>query len=219
MAVNFQNLPSTNTPLNDTNMNKIQSDLKSEVFEGTTRITDCDDATTPGVYQYIGTTANIPSKGGQYGNLLVIKSNYSGALYLTQIALCNYNNKAYPSRLAIRTYTNSWTDWTYIDEMPDELSITANTGTLSSNTSYKNYKIVNINAKFTGVTMSANTTTTLATLPTGAYNTSEEASLCAYTGGKVLLNCWVRASNGQIAINSPSALSNQEVRIVGSYIL
>jgi len=117
MAVNFSDLPSTTTPINASNLNKIQSDLKSEVFEGTTRITDCDDATTPGIYQYIGTTANIPEKAGRYGNLVVLKTTVGGQTYLTQIAVGNYSqgNTVYYS-MARRAYTNVWSEWDYFGE-------------------------------------------------------------------------------------------------------
>lgn len=117
MAVNFKDLPDTTTPINASNLNKIQSDLKSEVFEGTVRLTDCDDATTPGIYQYIGTTANIPEKAGHYGSLIVFKTTVGAQVYLTQIAVGNYSlgNTIYFS-MARRTYTNVWSDWDYFGE-------------------------------------------------------------------------------------------------------
>lgn len=224
MAVNFSDLPSTTAPINASNLNKIQSDLKSEVFEGTVRLTDCDDATEGGVYQYVDSTANLPSQLTPYGVILVLDGGpTSGQRFKVQLALSTQKTTSYAYVAAMRTKLSNesaWKNWIYFEEQASPITITSSTyGTLAQNLCYKDRNIININMKFAGVTVSANTTITIGTLPSGAYNTSKEASLCAYTGGKVLLNCWVRASNGQIAINSPSALSNQEVRIIGSYIL
>lgn len=223
MAVNFSDLPSTTTPINASNLNKIQSDLKSEVFEGTVRLTDCDDATEGGVYQYVDSTANLPSQLTPYGVILVLDGGpTSGQRFKTQLALSTQKTANYAYTAAIRTKLSNqsaWHDWIYFDEQASPIPLTAETGTLAQNLSYKDKNTVNVNIKFSGVNLSAGTTTVLTALPSKYYNTSAEASLCAYTGSKAVLNCWIRSSNGQLVVNSSTALNNQEIRIIGSYIL
>lgn len=121
MAVNFSDLPSTTTPINATNLNKIQSDLLSEVFTGNTRLTDIEDAETPGVYQFVGTTANVPAKIPSYGNIITIDAgpSTSGERYKIQLAISTQQNIYYPYTCAKRskaTSTSTWTNWDYFGE-------------------------------------------------------------------------------------------------------
>ena len=98
------------TPANATNMNDLEKRIFNgfnSVFETAERLTNCNDATSPGVYQYISTTANIPPIF-TYGNIIVTKSIVgTGNTYITQLALGNDGSVATRGKVG----DGAWSAW------------------------------------------------------------------------------------------------------------
>lgn len=94
--------------------------------------------------------------------------------------------------------------------------ITNLNGTVATNSTYKLENLVGVNLKINGVTISTTgSASTVATLPTGYYSTAE-CSLIAYSSSGQLIPAWI-GTTGNIRISPSSALSNAEIRIIGSY--
>lgn len=104
------------------------------------------------------------------------------------------------------------------EEENSRVNITANTGTLATNNSYKIGNVVGLNAKFSGVSVTAGNSTVLCTLPSGYYNSSVEMSAIAVANSGVATNCWIR-TNGQVVISPNSNLNNAEIRLITSFIV
>lgn len=105
----WEDLPSTNTPVNATDMNDLEARIENGInnaLETTTRLTDCDEAINAGVYQYVSTTTNIPPIFA-YGNIIVVKSSLGGNNYITQLAIGNDGTIA--SRGKVNE--NAWSSW------------------------------------------------------------------------------------------------------------
>lgn len=109
----WEDLPSTNTPINATDMNDLESRIENGInnaLETTTRLTDCDDATTAGVYQYVSTTTNIPPIFA-YGNIIVSKTLLGGNNYITQLAIGNDGTTATRGKVN----ENAWSVWNVLN--------------------------------------------------------------------------------------------------------
>ena len=105
------------------------------------------------------------------------------------------------------------------EQESSRVNITAKTGTLATNNSYKIGNVVGLNAKFSGVSVTAApTTTVLCTLPSGYYNSSVETSAIAVANSGTYVNCWIR-TNGQVVISPNSNLNNAEIRLITSFIV
>ena len=104
------------------------------------------------------------------------------------------------------------------EQESSRVNITANTGTLVTNNSYKIGNVVGLNAKFSGVTVSTGNTTVLCTLPSGYYNSSVEMSAIAVVNSGTHVSCWIR-TNGQVVVMPNSNLNNAEIRLITSFIV
>ena len=230
--INFQNLPSTTTPINATNLNAIQTNAE-------TAINDVADDLSMATEMYNDTSgsdwetmlknkldwciSNITTTQTKYqtfinggwqsvrlgfGIFSKIDNSYQ-IIWISQneICYCLKTNNTYTYRKQ-DLYEDG-----FFKKIPNS-SITANMGTLSTNASYVSQNSLNINLKITGVSLSANSSGTIATLPSN-YHASTESSLMAVTSNYIPLVCWLR-NNGTIAIATGTAISNVEVRIVGS---
>lgn len=211
----WEDLPSTNTPVNATDMNDLEIRIENGInnaLETTTRLTDCDDATTAGVYQYVSTTTNIPPIFA-YGNIIVSKTLLGGNNYITQLAIGNDGTAATRGKVN----NNAWNAWKSLMSVKIASSnITASIGSLALNNSYvMPNSFVSLNLKFTGVSVSTTDSTTLATLSSGYYGT-QEIGLIALVNDGTFTNCWLR-NTGEIIIQPLRTFSNKEVRIIGNY--
>lgn len=131
---NWQDLPSTSTPINATNLNKIENELesvdKSLKYIGNAP-TDWNDAKTFGIYNVSGTYTNAPTSSQIWGVLIVYENKggtwtpvTSGAGSWIWQEFRSTNGKIH-RRHAVNT-SDSWTDWR-LDE-PIE-TVTNNNGT------------------------------------------------------------------------------------------
>lgn len=91
--------------------------------------------------------------------------------------------------------------------------LTINKGSLVNNRSYYTNNTIQFNIKLSGVSINANSGTTIITLPSDFAGTVE-TSLCAIANNYAPVICWFR-TDGTIAIASNVALSNVEIRITG----
>ncbi len=224
----WENLPSTNTPLNATGMN----DLETRVDEGiqladalsipssTNNITsnsNLNGFTTEGGYKCqsaaIATTlSNTPYTGGAF-KLIVMKyhdaSRYGQFLFALSTPIIYF-----------RTYSaNGWSSWKSLMPVKIENSkITASLGNLSLNNScIMSGDFISLNLKFTGVSVSATGSTVLATL-SSEYRGTQEIGLIALVNDGTFANCWLR-NTGEIVIQPLRTFSNKEVRIIGNYYI
>lgn len=113
---------------------------------------------------------------------------------------------------------NGVTNKKLAEQESSRVNITANTGTLANNTSYKIGNVVGLNAKITGVSVTAGNTTVLCTLPSGYYNSSGEMSAIAVASSGTHVLCWIR-TNGQVVVMPGSNLNNVEIRLITSFIV
>lgn len=104
------------------------------------------------------------------------------------------------------------------EQESSRVNITANTGTLVTNNSYKIGNVVGLNAKFSGVSVTAGNATVLCTLPSGYYNSSVEMSAIAGANSGTHVSCWIR-TNGQVVVMPNSNLNNAEIRLITSFIV
>jgi len=104
------------------------------------------------------------------------------------------------------------------EQESSRVNITANTGTLVTNNSYKIGNVVGLNAKFSGVSVTAGNATVLCTLPSGYYNSSVEMSAIAVANSGTHVSCWIR-TNGQVVVMPNSNLNNAEIRLITSFIV
>lgn len=130
---NWQDLPSTATPLNATNLNKIENELevvdKSLKYMGNAP-TDWNDAKTFGIYNVSGTYTNAPTSSQIWGVLIVYENRGSvwnpgtpSGSWIWQ-EFKDTSGKIY-RRNAINT-SNSWTSWR-LDEPIETVSTTYET--------------------------------------------------------------------------------------------
>lgn len=116
---NWQDLPSTATPLNATNLNKIENELevvdKSLKYIGNAP-TDWNDAKTFGIYHVNGTYTNAPTSSQIWGVLIVYENKggtwtpvTSGSGSWIWQEFRDTSGKIY-RRNATNT-SNSWTSW------------------------------------------------------------------------------------------------------------
>ena len=91
--------------------------------------------------------------------------------------------------------------------------LTINKGSLVNNRSYYTNNTIQFNIKLSGVSINANSGTTIITLPSSFAGTVE-TSLYAIASSYAPIICWFR-TDGTIAISSNVALSNVEIRITG----
>lgn len=91
------------------------NELLSKIFGENSRISDMNTTLETGVYQYIGTTTNLPSNLNPYGTLIVFKSTQGGEIYIQQIAIGNSIYGTYTKKVAIRTIVgNNFGEWYYL---------------------------------------------------------------------------------------------------------
>ena len=131
------------------------------------------------------------------------------------------NNDAVLSSVEARSngIYNGVTGKKLAEQESSRVNITAKTGTLATNNSYKIGNVVGLNAKFSGVSVTAApTTTVLCTLPSGYYNSSVETSAIAVANSGTHIYCWIR-TNGQVVVMPNSNLNNAEIRLITSFIV
>lgn len=131
---NWQDLPSTATPINSTNLNKIENELevvdKSLKYIGNAP-TDWNDAKTFGIYNVSGTYTNAPTSSQIWGVLIVYENKggtwtpvTSGSGSWIWQEFRDTSGKIY-RRNATNT-SNSWTSWR-LDEPIETVSTTYET--------------------------------------------------------------------------------------------
>lgn len=96
-------------------INELMSNF-DKIFGESSRISDIDTALETGVYQYISTTANVPSNINPYGTLIVFNSTEGSEIYIQQILIGNSIYGNYTKKVAIRTKTRSsnFGEWYYL---------------------------------------------------------------------------------------------------------
>lgn len=209
--VNWENLPSTNTPLNATNLNKMDAGIANAVEKTGDTLTgelNFNNKNDYAAIRKVRTISNVDygAAVGVGGNGSARMELYQGSSTLSSVEARNdggiYNGVS-GKRLAEQESSN--------------VNITARVGTLGANTSYKIGNVVGLNARFDGVTVSAGSTAVLCTLPSGYYNTTTQMQVVIWANNS-LVHCWIR-TNGEVVIAPSSNLSNAEVRMVGSFIV
>lgn len=109
--INFENLPSTNTPLNATNLNQVQTNIDNAKLEKTINVSnpstkDLNDYTTEGRYYFASAPTNIPV--GVNGFLEVLKAGE----YVKQIWYRHGTPNSNDFETYVRTYSsNTWSNW------------------------------------------------------------------------------------------------------------
>lgn len=222
----WENLPSTNTPLNATGMNDLETRINNgiqladalSIPSDTNNIvgnSDLNDFTTESAYKcqsaaIASTLSNTPYTDGAF-KLIVMK--YHDATRYGQFLFALSTPIIY-----FRTYSaNGWSSWKSLTSVKIANSkITASIGNLSLNNSCTmpgNFILLNL--KFTGVSVSTTGATVLATLSSGYYGT-QEIGLIAIVNDGTFTDCWLR-NNGEIVIQPSRTFSNKEVRIIGNY--
>ena len=124
--INFQDLPSTETPINSTNLNQIQDNVDSAKVETTTTVTttntDLNDYIQEGRYVFTGsvTPTNIPT--GVAGILEVYASKDGRFVKQVWHRLGTTNTNDYQT--FIRTFDNQWSNWREYGMKPGNLEWT-----------------------------------------------------------------------------------------------
>lgn len=190
----------------------------------TTAGTNLNDYKEDGEYYfpYNLEKTNMPSGVGNGWLKVMTGTDSSMNKFVKQVFFRHGTANSNDFETYVRTSTDgsTWSNWSkYLTEQSaSSFNITANTGTLATNCSYKIGNVVGINAKITGVSASAGNGVVLCTLPSGYYNKSTEVSLIVAINNGTLGICWIR-TNGQVVLSTNANLSNAEVRLVGSFIV
>ena len=208
--VNWENLPSTNTPVNADNLNKMDVGIANAVEKTGDTMTGALLFENKNDYVAIRKTRTL--NGTDYQLTVGISGNGSARMeYVT-------NGKVLSSIEARSDGVyNGVSGKKLAEQESSRVNITANTGTLATNNSYKIGNVVGLNAKFTRVT-AAPTATVLCTLPSGYYNSSVETSAIAVASSGTHVDCWIR-TNGQVVVQPNSNLNNVEIRLITSFIV
>lgn len=109
--INFENLPSTNTPVSAENLNLLQTNVDNAKIEKTINVSDpstknLNDYTTEGRYYFYAAPTNIPA--GVNGFLEVFAAS-NGAVKQIWYRHGTPNTNDYETY--VRTYSGSWSNW------------------------------------------------------------------------------------------------------------
>ena len=210
--VNWENLPSTNTPVNADNLNKMDKGIANAVEKTGDTLTGSLKFNNKNDFEAIRKTRTL--NGTDYQLTVGIGGNGSARMEYVD------NNNAVLSSVEARSdgIYNGVSGKKLAEQESSRVNITANTGTLVTNNSYKIGNVVGLNAKFSGVTVSTGNTPVLCTLPRGYYNSSVETSAIAVVNSGTHVNCWIR-TNGQVVVMPNSNLNNAEIRLITSFIV
>ena len=210
--VNWENLPSTNTPLNATNLNKMDAGIANAVEKTGDTLTGellFNNKNDYAAIRKVRTISNV-----DYGAAVGVGGNGSARMELYQ----GSNTLGMVEARSDGHIWNGQNNKKLAEQESSSFNITVNTGTLATNVSYKIGNVIGINAKISGVTATAGNGVVLCTLPSGYYNTSKETSLISTVNTGVSSSCWIR-TNGQVVLNAYANISNAEVRLIGSFIV
>ena len=210
--VNWENLPSKNTPVNADNLNKMDEGIANAVEKSGDTMTG--ELLFKNTDEYAAIRKTRTLNGTDYQLTVGIGGNGSARMEYVD------NNNAVLSSVEARSdgIYNGKTNKKLAEQESSRVNITANTGTLATNNSYKIGNVVGLNAKFFGVTVSNGNTLVLCTLPSGYYNSSVETSAIAVASSGAHVNCWIR-TNGQVVVMPYSNLNNAEIRLITSFIV
>ena len=209
--VNWENLPSTNTPINRTNLNKMDVEIANAVEKTGDTLTGELNFNNKNDFAAIRKTRTLNGTDCQ----LTIGLGGNGSARMEYVT-----NDTVLSSIEARSdgVYNGVSGKKLAEQESSRVNITANTGTLVANNSYKIGNIVGLNAKFSGVSVTAGNTPVLCTLPSGYYNSSVETSAIAVANSGTHVNCWIR-TNGQVVVMPNSNLNNAEIRLITSFIV
>ena len=210
--VNWENLPSTKTPVNADNLNKMDKGIANAVEKTGDTLTGSLNFNNKNDFEAIRKTRTL--NGTDYQLAVGLGGNGSARMEYT-------TNDKVLSSIEARSdgVYNGVSGKKLAEQESSRVNITANTGTLVTNNSYKIGNVVGLNAKFSGVSVTAvPTTTVLCTLPSGYYNSSVETSAIAVANSGTHVNCWIR-TNGQVVVMPNSNLNNAEIRLITSFIV
>ena len=220
--INFQNLPNTSTPVNATNLNKMDTELYNLRNADVIDSVDANNYLESGCY-YLGTSCtNVPEN---YVRITVNGSTTSNAA-IAQMAIGVQTRK-----MDYRVKrSGTWSNWIELITSNIETgTITPETGvTLDANNTYlkKNGKIVDVYLIMSDVTIAADTRTTIATLPTGFRPSRGFVTEAVFnygyslSGGTQYLSLIYFQTDGKIDFLSHNALSStHRVRIKATYII
>ena len=211
--VNWENLPSTKTPVNADNLNKTDAGIANAVEKTGDTMTGALLFENKNDYAAIRKTRTF--NGTDYQLTVGVGGNGSARMeYVGE-------NDTVLGSVEVRSdgIYNGVSGKKLAEQESSRVNITAKTGTLATNNSYKIGNVVGLNAKFSGVSVTAApTTTVLCTLPSGYYNSSVETSAIAVASSGTHVNCWIR-TNGQVVFMPNSNLNNAEIRLITSFIV
>ena len=210
--VNWENLPSTKTPVNADNLNKMDEGIANAVEKTGDTLTG--ELLFENKNDYAAIRKIRTLNGTDYQLTVGVGGNGSARMEYVD------NNDAVLSSVEARRdgIYNGLSGKKLAEQESSRVNITANTGTLATNNSYKIGNVVGLNAKFTGVNATAGNVTVLCTLPSGYYNSSAETSALVSTNSGINTNCWIR-TNGQVVAQPNSNLNNAEIRLITSFIV
>lgn len=208
---NWQDLPNTTTPINASNLNKMENGIANAVEKTGDTLTGELNFNNKNDYGAIRKTRTIDNV--DYGVSIGVGANASARMEL-------YSGGQTQGSIEARTngIYNGISGNRLAEQSSSAVSLTTGTGTIAANTSYKIGNVVGLNVKVTGVNASTGTTTTLFTLPSGCYNTTTEMEIGIFYGNGSFVPSWIR-TNGQVVISPLANLSNAELKIVGSFLV
>ena len=211
--VNWENLPSTNTPVNADNLNKMYEGIANAVEKTGDTLTGELSFNNKNDFGAIRKTRTI--NGVDYNVNIGVGANQSGRMEFMKAP----DNVLSSVEVRSDGVYNGVSGKKLAEQESSRVNITAKTGTLATNNSYKIGNVVGLNAKFSGVSVTAApTTTVLCTLPSGYYNSSVETSAIAVASSGTHVNCWIR-TNGQVVVMPNSNLNNVEIKLITSFIV
>lgn len=208
--VNWENLPSKNTPVNADNLNKMDEGIANAVEK--TGDTMTGELLFENKNDYAAIRKIRTLNGKDYQLKVGLGANGSARMEYG-------SNDNVLSSIEARSdgLYNGISGKKIAEQESSRVNITANTGTLVTNNSYKIGNVVGLNAKFSGVNVTGGNAV-LCTLPRGYYNSSEEMSAIAVASSGTHVICWIRA-NGQVVVMPNSKLDNVEIRLITSFIV
>lgn len=210
--VDFENLPSTKTPLNAENLNKMQFDQTRQT------LTDCNNKELDsGVYYTNSATLNKPTEqSGSAGFLIVICKNFvNGDVNIIQYWLRYRDGQIYSRECSPATNLeySDWAEISQIDSGWKDLSLTANFEVYSSTRKayYKKIgKLVNVCGEVKPkAEVAAAQTTKIADLPVGFRPKTDVYTLCQGS----LMNKWllIIRADGSVCVERYGVGSNDKI--------
>jgi hypothetical protein len=183
----------------------------------TTKINSLDSRMTAATNTLNGKLSSTPSgvefgtgSSSGHGGYIDFHFNGSGDDYTSRIIETKsgvIDFKA-PSGLKINGYTLT---------SPTKFTPTISTGSLLINSSFYIGATVHLSFTISGATISTNTTTVVATLPSSVLPGDVASCAVGSKNSSNVGNCWVRA-NGQVCILSVNGSSGQDITITGDYL-